>query len=133
MTASGRSIKAINELENELKSAIDALFFLFGCTVLAVGTLVILSLKLRLFGLGIAPRVGQAVVVATVAMVFWRAGQIPAILRRTLAIRRDIAVAEARRDLAEKAPEAGAVRQSFATHPEFGKVISLRDLDRPQT
>src|SRR3546814_19420865 len=40
MTASGRSVKAVDELEHELQSAMDALFMLFGCVGIAVVALV---------------------------------------------------------------------------------------------
>ena len=43
MTASGRSVEAINKLEAELQSAIDALFLLFGCVGIVIGALVALS------------------------------------------------------------------------------------------
>src|SRR3546814_14248687 len=43
MTASGRSVKAVDELEHELQSAMDALFMLFGCVGIAVVALVSLA------------------------------------------------------------------------------------------
>ena len=58
-----------------------------------------------------------------------RAGQIPGILRRALTIRHEIAVDEARRKAMEKAPTPEALRQSFSTHPDFGRRVDLQDIE----
>ena len=60
-------------------------------------------------------------------LIVWRIGQIPGILRRTLAVRYDGALEEARTKIASNAPETGAIRKAFATHPDFGKQASRRE------
>ena len=135
MTASGRSVQALNKLEAELQAAMDALFLFFGCIALGVGGLIALSiptppiaLSIPYLATDVLPRFGQGVVGIAAAIILLRAGQIPAILRRSLGIRHEIAVDEARRKLAENAPEAGAMKRAFANHPDFGKVVNLEDL-----
>jgi hypothetical protein len=135
MTASGRSVQAIERLEQELKAAIDALFLLFGCVALSIAALLSLSIqpaafmtKVPYLTTEILPRIGQALVVGPTAMVVWRAGRIPAILRRALEIRREIAIDEARRKVLENAPTAEALRQGYATRENFGRTVTLQDL-----
>ncbi|GEP12758.1 hypothetical protein MGN01_46030 [Methylobacterium gnaphalii] len=135
MTASGRSVHNLRRLEVEIQAAMDALFLMFGAVGVSVAALVSLSIEpasllseIPYLTDQILPRIGQALVVAPVALVLWRVGQIPAILRRTLKVRYESALEEAKTKLADKAPDTGAMRQSFPTHPDFGKVISLQDL-----
>ncbi|TIM41070.1 MAG: hypothetical protein E5Y55_26215 [Mesorhizobium sp.] len=135
MTASGRSVQAIDRLEGELKAAMDALFLLFGCVVLSIGALVSLSIQPANFltrvpylTTEILPRIGQSLVIGPTTLVVWRAGRIPAILRRALEIRREIAVDEAKRKIIEKAPTTEALRQGYATQESFGRAVSLQDL-----
>lgn len=134
MTASGRSVHAIEKLDAEIRAAMDALFLLFGCTAVAFGGLMSLAISppaifhyVPYLTVEILPRGGNAVVVAAVAIIIARAGQIPAILRRALAMRREIAVDEARRKLIEKAPDSAKVRASFASHPDFGKSVPIAE------
>lgn len=140
MTASGRSVQSINRLENELEAAMDALFLLFGCVGVAVAALVALTIQPATFLVEIPyltteflPRCGQAFVVGATTLMLLRIGQIPGILRRSLQIRRDIAVEEARNKLEKNAPESGSMRKSYASHDEFGKVVSLQDLQGQET
>ncbi len=135
MTASGRSVHSIEKLDTEIRLAMDALFLMFGCTAIAFAGLMALSVeppsilvKVPYLTTEILPRAGAAIVVAAVSAIIARAGQIPAILRRALAMRKEIAVEEARRKLLEKAPDASSIRASFASHPDFGKVIPLEDV-----
>jgi hypothetical protein len=135
MTASGRSVQAIERLERELQAAIDALFLLFGCVALSIGALVSLAIppatfmtKVPYLTTEILPRIGQALVVGPTALVVWRAGRIPGIMRRALEIRREIAVDEARRKVIENAPTSDTARQGFATAEDFGRPVSLQDL-----
>lgn len=137
MTASGRSVFALNKLQAELQAAIDALFLLFGCVGIAVWALMSMAFapppileKIPYLTTEVLPRMGQMFVVAPVALVLLRAGQIPGILRRSLAVRHEIAVDEAKKKLADKAPTGDAVRQTFANHPDFGKSVKLEDLPR---
>lgn len=137
MSAAGRSVLAIDELNAELQAAMDALFLLFGCVAVVVGALVALStppppllVKVPYLTSEALPRIGQAVVVVFSALTLVRVGQIPAILRRSLAVRHKIAVEEARRKTLEKAPTSEEVKSAFATHPDFGKTVNLEDVIR---
>ena len=135
MTTGGRSIHSIQKLESELQAAMDALFLLFGCIAVAVGALIALAIsppvmltRVPYLTTEVLPRIGQALVVCAASTIVLRAGQIPAILRRSLAVRYEIALTEARRKLADNAPEPGATRQAFPNHPDFGKVVPLQEL-----
>jgi hypothetical protein len=134
MTSSGRSVQTIDKLNVELQSAIDALFFLFGCVVITVGALAAISLngpawlsQVPYLTSEVFPRIGQAIVVGALFMILSRAGQIPAILRRSLSVRHEIAVAEARRKLNEKAPVGADVKRMFASKPGFGEVVRTQE------
>lgn len=135
MTASGRSVMALDELEGELQTAMDGLLLLFGCAAVVVVALVALATppplaltKLPALTDQILPRLGQAVVIMFSAIILIRVGQIPAVLRRSLVVRHKIAVEEARRKTLEKAPAAGAGQEMFGTHPDFGKSVRLEEL-----
>lgn len=139
MTASGRSVQAIENLDTEIRAAMDALLFMFGCIAIAFAGLMALSIEsprvlkqLPLLTSEVLPRGGQAVVVSGVIAIVARAGQIPAILRRALAMRKEIAIEEARRKLMDKAPDAAAIRASFSNHPDFGKVVTLDELHKSE-
>lgn len=134
MTASGRSVLAINRLNDELTAAMDALFALFGLIAVTVAAMIAMTIPtpqlvadIPFVADGLA-RGGQALVAATTTLVVMRAGQIPGILRRALAIRHEIAVDEARRKAIDNAPTQDDLRDAFRTHPEFGKTVTLQDL-----
>lgn len=135
MTASGRSVLALDELEAELQAAMDALFLLFGCVAVVVVSLVALTIRppslltnVPYLTSELLPRVGQMIVIAFSAITLLRVGQIPGILRRSLTIRHKIAVDEARRKTLENAPSPAATNASFANHPDFGKTVKLEDV-----
>lgn len=135
MAAAGKSVLAINELDTEIQSAMNALLFLFGCVGIVVGALVALAIpappvldQIPLVTSQVLPRFGQAIVVLFSVLILLRVGQIPAILRRTLAVRHQIALDEARRKTLENAPAAGSAQTSFAPHPDFGKTVTLEEL-----
>ncbi|NKJ02019.1 hypothetical protein FHW92_004119 [Novosphingobium sp. SG707] len=137
MTASGRSVLAINELNDELQAGIDALLQIFMYVAIAVAGLLSLSMsppilffKVPHLTNDILPRLGQAVVIAFSVITVIKSGTIPAILRRSLAVRHKIAAEEARRKTLEKAPPQSAAQSSFPTHPDFGKVTDLEDVIR---
>lgn len=133
MTVQGRSVHALERLGDELSAAVDALFLIFGTTALAVIALIAIAIPTRSF-LGpaivsvILERLGQGVVGATTGLILARSGQIPAILRRSLTIRRQIAVEEAKRQTLANAPSSSAIRTDFVTHSEFGKTIDIKDV-----
>jgi hypothetical protein len=134
MTASGRSVQSIDKLESEIQAAMDALFFLFACVVLTVAGLACLAIPPSFFGslpypdADFIPRAGQAVVAVGITMLALRAGQLPGILRRSLAVRHEIARTEARRKLGENAPDSDAIKRAYPTHADFGKVVPLSEV-----
>jgi len=139
MSAAGRSVLAINELDAEIRSAMDALFFLFACVAFVVGALVALATpsphllsRAPLLTSELLPRSGQAIVVFFSALILMRVGQIPAILRRTLAVRHQIALDEARRKTIENAPTPGSSQATFTPHPDFGKSVSIEEVSTPR-
>jgi hypothetical protein len=133
MTASGRSVKALDDLKAELSAAIDALFLLFGLVVICICALISLAIPTPnlLAHIPYVPaslqRMGQSIVVLTVILLVSRAGQIPGILRRALDMRHKIAVDEARRKTLERAPDSAAIKNAFPTHPDFGRTVNFFD------
>ena len=132
MSAGGRSVQEVERLETELQAAIDVLFLLFGCVALSIGALVSLAIQPSSFLIRIPyltteilPRIGQALVVGPTLFVIWKAGTIPAVMRRALEIKRDIAVDEAKSKLKDKAPSSEALRQGYATQENFGRSVPI--------
>lgn len=129
MTASGRSVKALNELHAELQAAMDALLFLFGLVAVSVIALVALSIPTPgplanvVWAAETLSRMGQAIVAMAAILIVLKAGTIPGILRRSLGIRHEIAKDEARAKTLQKAPSAATIKEAFATHPDFGKQV----------
>lgn len=139
MAPDGRSVHAINNLERELRAAMDALFLLLGSTMMVVGALAALATPapaifdhVPYLASEILPRGGQSLAIAFSVLILVRAGQIPGILRRTLSYRHEIAVDKARRATLENAPTPAGTRESFKTHPDFGKKVTLEDLQGNQ-
>jgi hypothetical protein len=137
MTTNGRSVLALDELRAELDSAMDALFLLFGCVGIVIAGLAALAIEppaslheIPYLTSDILPRSGQAIVVIAATLILSRAGQIPAILRRTLLIRHKIAVDEARKKTNENVPDPDMIKKAYSTHPDFGKVVKLEDVQR---
>jgi hypothetical protein len=135
MTSGGRSVQEIERLEHELNAAIDVLFLLFGCVVLSIGALVSLAVQPPVFlnrvphlTTEILPRVGQALLVGPTFFVIWKAGTIPAAMRKALEIKREIAVDEARSKINEKALSHEALRQGYATTENFGRSVSVETI-----
>jgi hypothetical protein len=132
MTAGGRSVQEIERLEEELRAATDILFLLFGCIALSIGALVSLAIQPPSFltriphlTTEILPRIGQALVVGPAFFVIWKAGTIPAVMRKALEIKREIAIDEAKSKVNEKAPSRESLRQGYATQEDFGRVVSV--------
>ncbi|MCZ7494139.1 hypothetical protein O8B39_06490 [Agrobacterium rhizogenes] len=137
MTGSGRSIQAIDKLAADLEIAMDAMFFLFGCIGISIASLLMLSIEppvwlrdIPYITSEVLPRIGQMLVIAPAGIVVWRAGQITGILRQCLKTRHEIAKIEAKAKLEKNVPSSASVKQSFATHREFGRVVSLQDAQK---
>ena len=137
MTASGRSVKGLEDLQRELDAAMDALFLLFGSVGIVVIGLIALAIepaailtRVPYLTTEILPRLGQSVVVGGSAFIVLRIGLIPGILRRSLAARYRIAIDEAKRKTIENVPDGPTTRAMFITHPDFGKSVKFEDPTR---
>lgn len=138
MTTGGRSVAAINRLEHELHLAMDALFLLLGSVGLIFAAIFLLGLpppypleRVPYLTTEVLPRFGQSIVVGGTALILMRAGQIPAILRRSLSIRHEIAVDEAKKKTLENASRVPEAKALFGRDPDFGKTVTLEEARRP--
>ena len=145
VSATGRSVKAVESLHVELQRSMSALFILFGWVGAAmVGFLIhalalpdlpvrvawpsaeITAIELN-FGVAIT-KFGLGVAFGSGAMAVMRAFDIPAILKRNLAIRRENALADARKRIEDNLPQAPELKAMFPTHPDHGRRRDLSDL-----
>lgn len=138
MTTGGRSVAAINRLQTELALAMDALFLLLGSVGVIFAAVFLLGMAppavlepIPYLTDQILPRFGQSLVVGGTALILMRAGQIPTILRRSLVIRHEIAVDEAKKKTIENAAKVPDVKTMFARDPDFGTSVRLSDLQGP--
>lgn len=138
MTTGGRSVAAINSLERELRLAMDTLFLLLGSVGMIFAAIFLLGLppphrleRLPYLTTEVLPRFGQSIVAGGTALILMRAGQIPAILRRSLSIRHEIAVDEAKKKTLENASRVPETKALFGHDPNFGKKVSLEEVRRP--
>lgn len=137
MTTGGRSVAAINRLEQELHAAMDVLFLLLGLVGVIFAAIFMLGIpppmaleNIPFLTSEILPRFGQSIVVGGTALILMRAGQIPAILRRSLLIRHEIAVDEARKKTLENAGKLPDAKSLFGSDPNFGKSITVDEARR---
>ena len=135
LTTGGRSVAAIDRLRDELMAATNALLQLLGIVgivfaavfTLGVPTPTLLG-RLPLLATEILPRLGQAIVVGGAALIVSRAQLVPAILRRCLRIRHEIAADEARKKTVENAAKVGEAQKFFPRDASFGQSVPLADL-----
>lgn len=137
LTPGGRSVKHLKDLADELQRTISALFAIFGMVAAAVATLVLLTIpnpliELLPMGQSIPTRLAQGVIGALAVLTVAKSGTVPGAIRKSLQIRADLAVQDARRRLGEKAITA-APPAAFATREGFGRVRSVEDLSRPES
>lgn len=154
VTASGRSVKALNDVHDEIRMAIGALVGLLkfaGATVLVMLLLsavrgpvpVLLSPGLFADWAGylssaavsaqgttidvfeVATRIGQSAVLCLALAFTLKAATLPKALFDALRSKHLLALDEARRSLDEKAPRAPEVKKAFAGGTEFGTVVRL--------
>ncbi|SNR22917.1 hypothetical protein SAMN06265378_10176 [Paracoccus sediminis] len=139
LSSSGRSVMRIEELARELSQAVRTLFLILALVAVAVVLLMLIAIlpdiawPIPLAGIEVpdAARRGVqslALLAATAAAI--HALQIPQILGRVLTIKRDIAIHEARKALAETAPSEADIRQMFPKKDGFGQNVPL-DRMRP--
>ena len=141
MSSSGRSVRAISELHDEMVETIGGLWSILKWVAFAVVGLAIAGINLPLelpdailklhpdyvqsVGRSV-PRIGQFIVGLATSMAVWRFLNVPKSLRRSLDLRKHIAIDEARRKIGEKAPNANAVHNMFGTRAGFGEVKEVK-------
>ena len=133
MVSQGRTPFGITELHHELESAVRRLISTFGSIALAVGYSIVFLMRDRLimvegelYGICyevILSSVAQALLAALLVIVFFQIAHVPTILLRSLSIKREIAIEEARLRLDETAPKLVDIKASFPTSSEFGKRV----------
>lgn len=134
LSSSGRSVMKIDELAQELAQAVRTLFSILGLVAVVVVLLMLIAIMPDIgwrvpFSPVQVPDAARrglqslAVLFAVAASI--EAMTIPRILARVLAIKRDIAIHEARKALGDKAPSEAEVRQMFAKKDGFGKTVPL--------
>lgn len=135
MTTSGRSVAAIDKLGAELMAAMNALLELLVMVGVVFAAVLTLSIdppawlaKLPWITDQGLPRLGQAIVVAGSIAIVLRARLVPAILRRCLTVRHEIAADEARKKTIENASKAGEAAAYFARDPAFGATVPLAEI-----
>lgn len=138
MTTGGRSVAAINRLEHELRLAMDALFLLLGSVGMIFAAIFLLGLppphlleRVPYLTTDVLPRFGQSIVAGGTALILMRAGQIPAILRRSLSVRHEIAVDEAKKKTLENARTVPGAKALFERDPDFGETVTLEEARQP--
>jgi hypothetical protein len=134
MTTGGRSVQAIDRLRDELTHATDALLRLLALVGVVFAAVFTLSLsppevlfRLPVVPMQILPRLGQAIVVGGSVLIVLRASLVPAVLRRCLLIRHEIAADEARKKTVENVTKVGEAQKYFARDPSFGQTIPLAE------
>lgn len=158
MSASGRSVARLSALREELRSGVDALLYIFGfiaatalvLMMLSVGgghgnyslaSWVVAAFKIQDMALILdsipdpasiawyaVPAAAQAAAFSFVVVVIRKAGTIPGIIRRSLELRAEMAIEEARRQTLENAPAAGKTAEAFKNTEGFGQRVALSDL-----
>lgn len=132
VNSSGKSVFRIDELEKQIRSAIDELFKILGCVGLAVFILLALSIVTPkelsfLQAYSALERLGNASVGALLAITIIKAAHIPNIIRTALEIRFEQARHEAQRATIAAAPSDQEVKAAFPTKEGFAKRTNLRD------
>lgn len=142
MSATGRSVKGINELHGEFVRLVGELFSVLLWTIVAIAALAVATAHIThafgsykpfgiLFDFRSVPDVlrgaGQFALGYASAAALAQFALVPTSLLKALEIRHQIAVDEARRKISEKAPSADDMQKIFGTKQGFGdtKPISI--------
>lgn len=134
LSSTGRSVQKIDELFHELSRAVRMLFSILGCIAMAVMLLAMIAILPDIpwtipWGAITVPDAArrglQALALLCAAAAAVEAVIIPRILMRILAIKRDIAVYEARKALTDAAPREADIRQIFTTKDGFGSSVPV--------
>ena len=132
ITSAGVSVS--DALARELAQAMRTLFSILGLVAGAVALLMAIAIMPEIgfripsspFEVPDAARRGlQSLAFLLTVAATAKAAAIPRILARVLAIKKDIAIHEARRALADKSPSDADIRQMFAKKDGFGKTVPL--------
>jgi hypothetical protein len=132
MNGAGRSVFRINELRDELRQAMTALFWLFGIVAIAVFLLVLIPLKpTSLIGFtGAAAELAWTTMRAglgyDIALGTIMAAQVPKILLHCLELKHQIAVDEGRRKVDARASSSSTIAEAFPTSPDYGRARAVR-------
>lgn len=154
VTSSGRSVKALNDVHGEIRTAIEALISLLKLAGTTVAMMFLLSIVHGPYPVlvaaesiaawlsyiptavvsaqgttidlaGLVLRVGQGVVVCLALAFTLKATTLPKALYAALQSKHQLAIEEARRSLDEKAPKAPEIKRAFAGGVEFGTVVRM--------
>lgn len=154
ISAAGRSVKALNDVYEETKTAISALISLLKLAGTTVAVLFLLNIPkaplllpvpamddvkwvaylpaVSVSPLGstldlveLALRMGQGLVCCLAVMFVFKAASLPHSLYAALQSKHGLAVDEARRVLEEKAPKAADIKKAYGGGAEFGTVVRL--------
>lgn len=139
LSSSGRSVLRIDALARELGDAVRTLFAILGLVAIVVALLMLIAIapeigwRLPYAAVEIpdaARRALQSLALLLAAAATSKALAIPRILTRVLTIKKDIAIYEARKALAEKSPSEADIRQMFPTKEGFGTTVPLDRVGR---
>ncbi|MTD99923.1 hypothetical protein GIY56_06470 [Paracoccus sp. YIM 132242] len=134
LSSSGRSVMKIDALARELAQAMRTLFSILGLVAGVVALLMVIAIVPDIgWRIPHAPfaipdalrRALQSLAFLLTVAATLKAAAIPRILARVLAIKKDIAIHEARKALAERSPSDAEIRQMFAKKDGFGKTVPL--------
>lgn len=134
LSSSGRSVMKIDELAQELAQAIRSLFSILALVAAVVVLLMMIAMvpevSWRLPHSTVevpdaARRCLQSLALLFAVAATIEAVAIPRILARVLAIKKDIAIHEARKALTDKSPSEADIRQMFPTRDGYGKTVPL--------
>ncbi|OHC52158.1 MAG: hypothetical protein A3D16_08685 [Rhodobacterales bacterium RIFCSPHIGHO2_02_FULL_62_130] len=137
MSATGRSVKGINELHDEFVHLVGELFSVLGWTMVAIVGLAVASADINyqfgtyepfgiLFDFSSLPDVlkgaGQFAVGYASAAALAQFSLVPKSILKALELRHHIAVDEARRKISENVPSADGIQKIFGAKQGFGEV-----------
>lgn len=134
LTSSTRSVMRVNELYKELSAAIDSLFRILGVSGLATFALFTNSISTPIYlgalsDFDVLQRFGNGILLSSIAFLIAESGKIPAIIRRSLAARFEVAKEEAKDRTKDQAPTDFEVKSHFRTREGFGKVTVLKQAE----
>jgi hypothetical protein len=133
MVTGSRSVKQLSELGDELERTVSALFAIFGLIAAAAVVLMALAVPVP-FGDRLPTRLqalpsifAQGVIAVIAILVVVKSGTIPGAIRRSLELKTEMAVLEARKKTLDNANDAGS-KMAFKTREGFGRVKTLSEV-----